>query len=55
MPRSRSRPASVEVVLNLTSGLRLVGFADAGHGLKSGQPAVASFDETGVVVAVTAS
>jgi molybdate transport system regulatory protein len=40
-----------EVSLRLGSGVQLVGFAAAGRGLRSGQPAMASVDESGVVIA----
>ncbi len=40
-----------EVGLRLASGVQLVGFAAAGHGLKTGQPAMAAVDEAGVVIA----
>ena len=42
-----------EVMLRLASGISLVGFAPAGHGLKAGQPAMAGIDESGVVLAVS--
>lgn len=41
-----------EVGLQLPTGLRLVGFAAAGHGLRSGQPAQAWLDESAVVLAL---
>ena len=41
-----------EVSLLLAGGVSLVGFADAGHGLKTGRPAQASVEESGVVIAV---
>lgn len=40
-----------EVGLRLGDGVQLVGFAEAGHGLKTGQPAMAAVDESGVVIA----
>lgn len=40
-----------EVGLRLASGVQLVGFAAAGHGLKAGQPAMAAVDEAGLVIA----
>jgi molybdate transport system regulatory protein len=40
-----------EVGLRLGSGVQLVGFAAAGHGLKAGQAAMAAVDESGVVIA----
>ena len=42
-----------EVMLRFASGISLVGFAPAGHGLKAGQPAMAGIDESGVVLAVS--
>lgn len=42
-----------EVALQLAGGISLIGFAEAGHGLKPGQPAMASIDETGVVLAIS--
>jgi molybdate transport system regulatory protein len=41
-----------EVALALEAGLQLVGFAGPGHGLKLRAPAMASVDETAVVVAL---
>jgi len=43
--------AGGEVGLRLPSGVQLVGFAAAGHGLKAGQAAMAAVDESGVVIA----
>jgi molybdate transport system regulatory protein len=43
-----------EVALRLAGGISLVGFAEAGHGLRVGQPALASVEESGVVIAVSA-
>jgi molybdate transport system regulatory protein len=40
-----------EVGLRLASGVQIVGFAAAGHGLKAGQAAMAAVDEAGVVIA----
>ncbi len=45
--------ASDEVGLELPCGLRLVGFAEAADELRVGAPAVASMEETGVVLAVS--
>jgi molybdate transport system regulatory protein len=42
-----------EVTLQLAGGVRLVGFAAAGHGLKLGDAAMASIEESGVVVAAS--
>jgi molybdate transport system regulatory protein len=41
-----------EVALSLEAGLQLVGFAGPGHGLKLRAPAMASIDETAVVIAL---
>lgn len=41
-----------EVALALDGGLQLVGFAGPGHGLKVRSPAVASVEESAVVIAV---
>ncbi len=41
-----------EMSLVLTGGLQLVGFSAADHGLKSSASAMASVDESGVVIAV---
>lgn len=49
---ARASAGSAEIALNLASGLRLVGFAASGHGLKAGADAVASFEETGVIIAL---
>jgi molybdate transport system regulatory protein len=43
-----------EISLQLEGGLQLVGFADAGHGLKAGQMAMAAVEESAVVIAVPA-
>ena len=40
-----------EVSLRLGSGVQLIGFAAPGHGLRNGQPGMASVDESGVVIA----
>jgi molybdate transport system regulatory protein len=42
-----------EVGLRLDSGIQLVGFAEAGHGLRSSARAMAAVDEAGVVIAAT--
>lgn len=42
-----------EVLLQLEGGVSLVGFAEGGHGLKVGHRAMASIDESGVVVAIS--
>ncbi len=49
---ARTAAGSTELALELPSGLRLVGFAAAGHGLARQQRAVALFDETAVVIAL---
>ena len=49
---ARASAGSAEVALNLASGLRLVGFAASGHGLKADAEAVASFEETAVIIAL---
>ena len=50
--RTSRAAAGGEVALALEAGLRLVGFAAAGHGLKLHAPATASVDETAVAVAL---
>jgi len=52
--RASRAAAGGEVALRLADGISLVGFADAGHGLKAGQPALARIEEAGVVLAVSA-
>jgi molybdate transport system regulatory protein len=49
---SRSR-LGAEVALRLEGGVSLVGFCDPGQTLKAGQPAMASIEESGVVVAIS--
>lgn len=49
--RASRAAAGGEVTLRLPGGVQLVGFADAGHGLKAGQTACLAVDETGVVLA----
>lgn len=49
--RASRAAAGGEVNLRLDSGVQLVGFAAAGHGLKAGQAARAAVDESGVVIA----
>ena len=51
--RASRAAAGGEVSLRLGSGVQLVGFAAAGHGLKAGQAALAAVDEAGVVVAAS--
>lgn len=41
-----------EISLHMDAGLNLVGFADAGHGLKAGRRAVAAVEESAVVLAL---
>lgn len=43
-----------EISLQLDGGLQLVGFAEAGHGLKAGQTANAAVEESAIVIAVPA-
>ena len=50
--RVTSSRARGEVGLRLNSGVQLVGFARAGHGLKARAPAIAQVEESGVVIAV---
>lgn len=50
--RASRAAAGGEVGLRLSSGVQLVGFAAAGHGLKAGQAAMVAVDEAGVVVAL---
>jgi molybdate transport system regulatory protein len=52
--RTTSSARGGEISLQLASGLQLVGFAEAGHGLKKGQMANAAIEESAVVVAVPA-
>lgn len=49
--RASRAAAGGEVALRLPSGIQLIGFAAAGHGLRSGQTAMASVDESAVVIA----
>ncbi len=48
---SRSVPGG-ELALRLEGGMSLVGFSEEGRQLKVGQPAMASIEESGVVVAI---
>lgn len=50
---SRATPKDQEVALKLANGLQIVGFAQSGHGLRTGSAAVAVLDESSVVIAVT--
>ena len=50
--RTSRAAAGGEVALSLPSGLRLVGFAGPGHGLRLRDAAVASLDDTAVVLAL---
>ena len=50
--RASRAAAGGEVALWLAGGISLVGFAEAGHGLRAGGSAVASIEESGVVIAV---
>jgi molybdate transport system regulatory protein len=49
---SRATAKDQEIALQLASGLQLVGFAGATHGLKPGVPALAELDEAAVVIAI---
>lgn len=49
---TRAPRGAGEVGLQLASGLALVGFAAAGHGLRAGQPAQAVLDASAVVIAL---
>ena len=51
---TRSSPTARggETGLQLQSGLQLVGFAQAGHGLRTRSPAMAQIEESGVVIAL---
>lgn len=51
--RASRAAAGGEVSLRLGSGVQLVGFAAAGHGLKPGHSAMAAVNEAGVVIAAT--
>ena len=51
--RSVARGAAPEVVLQLPSGIQLVGFAAAGAKVRTGQQATAVFDESSIVIAAT--
>ena len=51
--RSSRAAGGGEVTMQLTGGVQLVGFAGAGHGLRTGQACMASVDESGVVIATT--
>jgi len=51
--RASRAAAGGEVGLRLPGGVQLVGFAGAGHGLKTGQNAMACVDEAGVVIAAS--
>jgi molybdate transport system regulatory protein len=52
--RSSRAATGGEVALRLASGVQLVGFASAGHSLRSRQPCMAGVDESGVVIASAA-
>ncbi|MFZ2737529.1 MAG: TOBE domain-containing protein [Burkholderiaceae bacterium] len=49
--RASRAAAGGEVGLHLPSGVQLVGFAQAGHGLRPGQAAMACVDEAAIVIA----
>ncbi len=50
--RSSPNVRGGETGLKLHSGLQLVGFAQAGHGLRTRSPAMAQIEESGVVIAL---
>jgi molybdate transport system regulatory protein len=50
--RASRAAAGGEVGIRLPGGVRLVGFAGPGHGLRVGMRAVAAVDETAVVIAL---
>ncbi|MES2626283.1 MAG: TOBE domain-containing protein [Pseudomonadota bacterium] len=52
--RSTSAARGGEISLQLAGGLQLVGFAEAGHGLKVEQVAMALVEESALVIAVPA-
>lgn len=47
------RPAGGESSIRLAAGIRIVGFAAPGHGLKAGAAATAALDESAVVIAIS--
>lgn len=49
--RASRAKAGGEASLRLSSGVQLVGFASAGHGLRPGKAAMAAVEEVGVVIA----
>jgi molybdate transport system regulatory protein len=51
--RASRSALGAEVALQLEGGVSLVGFCDPGQRLKAGQQAMASIEESGVVVAVS--
>ena len=51
--RASASKSDSEIGLHLPSGLQLVGFAHSGHGLRKQDSAMASIDESGVVIAIT--
>lgn len=51
---SRATAKDQEIAMQLASGLQLVGFAGATHGLKPGVPALAELDEAAVAIAIPA-
>ena len=51
--RASASKSDSEIGLHLPSGLQLVGFAHSGHGLRKQDSAMASIDESGVVIATS--
>jgi molybdate transport system regulatory protein len=51
--RTTSAGRSGEISLQLDNGLQLVGFAEAGHGLKVGKIATIAVEESALVIAIT--
>jgi molybdate transport system regulatory protein len=49
---SRASARDEEIALQLAGGLQVVGFAGASHGLKAGQPALVSLEESAIVIAI---
>jgi molybdate transport system regulatory protein len=49
--RSSRAAGGGEITMRLGGGVQLVGFAAAGHGLRTGQACMASVEESGVVIA----
>jgi molybdate transport system regulatory protein len=49
---ARASARDEEIGLQLAGGLQVVGFAGASHGLKAGQPAFLSLEESAIVIAI---